>query len=236
MATNDLVLPDSAEPIPDFPGYYATPDGQIWSDRQNWVKRLSQNKNQDGYMRVRFFYDKEQIRKGVHRLVLRTFDRLPEDHEQCRHLNGVPDDNRLENLVWGTAGENQRDKVRHDTHIRGERHPDHKLKRSEVEEIRHRYADGDVTHQDLSDIYGVSKARIGQITRGDCWPGAGGAITNRRKLSPEDAERIREMYASGDYLQREIGEQYDLKACEVSAIVNGQRWKNAPGPIKGVDY
>lgn len=34
----------------------------------------------------------------------------------CRHLNGNPYDNRLENLAWGTPSENMLDKVRHGTH------------------------------------------------------------------------------------------------------------------------
>jgi hypothetical protein len=35
---------------------------------------------------------------------------------QCRHLNGIPTDNRIENLCYGTISENIRDQVRHGTH------------------------------------------------------------------------------------------------------------------------
>lgn len=31
---------------------------------------------------------------------------------ECRHLNGNPVDNRLENLCWGTHSENEYDKHR----------------------------------------------------------------------------------------------------------------------------
>ena len=42
----------------------------------------------------------------VHRLVLLAFVGPPPKKSECRHLNGVPSDNRLENLKWGTRSEN----------------------------------------------------------------------------------------------------------------------------------
>ena len=53
--------------------------------------------------------------KCVHDLVLRTFVGPPALGHECRHLNGDPSDNRLENLCWGTRSENNVDAVRHGT-------------------------------------------------------------------------------------------------------------------------
>jgi len=39
---------------------------------------------------------------AVHRAVLLAFVGPPEPGEVCRHLNGNPRDNRVENLAWGT--------------------------------------------------------------------------------------------------------------------------------------
>lgn len=53
---------------------------------------------------------------GVHRLVCAAFHGPKPDWAHCvRHLNGVPTDNRPDNLTWGTRSENMQDKARHGT-------------------------------------------------------------------------------------------------------------------------
>jgi len=51
----------------------------------------------------------------VHKLVLFAFVGPPPEKHECLHANGVPADNRLENLRWGTRGENIRDAIKHGT-------------------------------------------------------------------------------------------------------------------------
>lgn len=46
----------------------------------------------------------------VHILVMLAFVGPRPDGMQTRHRNGIPDDNRLENLIYGTPGENSRDR------------------------------------------------------------------------------------------------------------------------------
>ena len=57
----------------------------------------------------------------VHDLVLRAFVGAPPKSHECLHANGVPSDNRLCNLRWGTRSENIRDSVRHGTWMTPER-------------------------------------------------------------------------------------------------------------------
>lgn len=55
--------------------------------------------------------------RRIHQLVLESFvGPRPNTDSVVRHLNGDPVDNRIENLVWGTASENAHDRVRHGTH------------------------------------------------------------------------------------------------------------------------
>jgi hypothetical protein len=46
-------------------------------------------------------------------LVLLSFVGAPAPAQECRHLNGIPADNRLENLCWGSRSENIKDKTAH---------------------------------------------------------------------------------------------------------------------------
>lgn len=56
---------------------------------------------------------------AVHRLVLETFVGICPPKQQCRHLDGDPTNNRLDNLCWGTPKENCADRERHGTHVKG---------------------------------------------------------------------------------------------------------------------
>jgi len=66
----------------------------------------------------------------VHRMVLLAFVGPAPEGMKCRHLNGNPKDNRLENLCWGTSSENNRDIVRHGRHITS------RLSNDQIREIR----------------------------------------------------------------------------------------------------
>jgi hypothetical protein len=53
--------------------------------------------------------------KKIQRLVARAFHGERSPGQVIRHLNGVPSDNRAENLVYGTNSENQADRKIHGT-------------------------------------------------------------------------------------------------------------------------
>ena len=57
----------------------------------------------------------------VHDLVLRAFIGSPPDKHECCHNDGNPADNRLENLRWGTRGENILDAVKQGRWVTPER-------------------------------------------------------------------------------------------------------------------
>lgn len=69
-----------------------------------------------GYARITFKRNKATRNHLIHHLVLEAFVGPRPAGMECRHLNGMPDDNRLENLRWGTSSENSLDVVRHGHH------------------------------------------------------------------------------------------------------------------------
>lgn len=72
----------------------------------------------------------------IHILVLNAFSGARPCGKVARHLNGNCQDNRIDNLAWGTHAENMRDRYKHRKTSRGQQRPHAKLTDDSVREIR----------------------------------------------------------------------------------------------------
>lgn len=70
-------------------------------------KILKQIKHVNGYMKIGLTKDGKRKTFLVHRLVAEAFISNPENKPYIDHINTIRDDNRVENLRWATASENQ---------------------------------------------------------------------------------------------------------------------------------
>ena len=68
-----------------------------------------------GYKYIRMTSKNVREHGKVHRLVLEAFVGPRPAGMECRHLDGDPANNHLENLAWGTSKENGEDMTRHGT-------------------------------------------------------------------------------------------------------------------------
>ena len=93
--------------------------------------------------------------RTVHSLVLEAFTGPAPKGCEARHLNGVPGDNRWENLVWDDRGENTRDKKHHD----GQRN---RLLISEVREIKY----GPLSAAEAAEKFNVHQWTVYRIRSG----------------------------------------------------------------------
>lgn len=85
------------------------------------ILRPGTSKGRDKYLRVGLCRDGELNMKKVHLLVAEAFIGPRPKGAVCRHLNDDPSDNRVENLRWGTASENQQDSVRNKHHCQSKK-------------------------------------------------------------------------------------------------------------------
>ncbi|HDY88505.1 MAG TPA: hypothetical protein ENH82_10410, partial [bacterium] len=83
------------------------------------IKILQPFPNHKGYLRVDLRKDGQRDCRQIHRLVLEAFVSLCPERMECRHLDGNPQNNRLDNLMWGTRSENQQDRIVHGTSNNG---------------------------------------------------------------------------------------------------------------------
>lgn len=103
-------------PVVGYEGQYEVSNlGRVKSLKRQNPRILRSFPAHRGHQCVSLWNDKLKT-AFVHRLVLEAFvGPCPGEGFMCRHLNGNPADNRVENLAWGTALENAQDVIRHGT-------------------------------------------------------------------------------------------------------------------------
>ncbi len=99
----------------------------------------------------------------IHRLVLETFVGPCPPGMQCRHLDGNSQNNRLDNLCWGTPKEDAEDKRRHGTLLVGSKNHASKLSYEIAEEMRRLYATGDYKQSDIASMFGVTQSAVSAV-------------------------------------------------------------------------
>lgn len=115
-------------PVPGYEGHYSVSNhGRVRSDsrmvtfKDGRSRRVTETilktiKHVNGYPSVSLCKNSKRKTHFVHRLVLEAFvGEAPPGTHGC-HWNDDPQDNRLENLRWGTPADNALDKVRNGNH------------------------------------------------------------------------------------------------------------------------
>ena len=161
----------SMKPIPNFPGYFATKDGRIYSGPKKGKgghsgRFLKPAKGGSGYLFVGLYRDKRRHHNlfTIHRLVLETFvGPCPEGMEGC-HDDGNKQNNSLGNLRWDTRSNNILDTVKHGTHNNNA-----KLNELQVRIIRRLLEFETLTQYKIAEIFRVAPATICRIKTRECW-------------------------------------------------------------------
>lgn len=101
--------------IKNYPNYYVTDNGEIYSRNYKNTGRIKKMKNRintNGYYQVPVSNENGRIDIIVHRAVANAFIPNPDNKPEVNHKNGDKTDNRVENLEWVTRDENMRHRYR----------------------------------------------------------------------------------------------------------------------------
>ena len=151
--------------IPNFPGYFASSSGQIFSNRRGSLKEMKLSVHRDGYFKIMICVEKTKYTRMVHRLVASAWITNSENKREINHKNGDKKDNRVENLEWVTSSENAFHKTSILRKCIGEQTHLSKLTEDQVKEIRSSKEDSLI----MSRKFGVHRSLIYLIRQRKIW-------------------------------------------------------------------
>lgn len=117
----DVVTHPSSEIWKDIPGYegmyqvsnlgnFRSLDRTIKRHNNSTMKRkgslLKTSKDKDGYLLINLTKNNKAIKGKVHRIVAEVFLDNENNYPCVNHINGIKDDNRVENLEWCSYKQN----------------------------------------------------------------------------------------------------------------------------------
>lgn len=100
----ELFEDEKIKEIENFPGYFVTNYGRIWSNfSRKWLKPTENKRGNHNRLYVSLGRGNKRY---VHRLVAETFIPNPENLNEVDHIDTNGLNNRVENLRWVTHNEN----------------------------------------------------------------------------------------------------------------------------------
>jgi len=162
-------------PVSPNSDYMAGSDGEVYSRTRykgfgrkeyvNWYPlKGHKDRGKGGYRSISLCHNNKKITRSIHRLICMAFHGMPPlKNSQTRHLDGNPDNNRPENLAWGTQAENWLDRTAHGKGTRGEKHPMAKLTDEEAKHLKWAIQKGLCSQHHAARMLGISQAGVSHI-------------------------------------------------------------------------
>jgi hypothetical protein len=148
-------------------GFLETKKGVIKPRKE---RILCQSTKKNGYKTIMFSLMSKQKRYYIHRLVAIAFIPNKENKLQVNHINGIKDDNCIENLEWCTFFENTKHAMDNNLIKKGEQAYCSKLTEKKVLAIRRLYKINPNFHKtNVAKKLGVRDATIHKIINNTRW-------------------------------------------------------------------
>lgn len=190
-----------------------------------------------GYIHVGY-KDKQGRRKtaALHVLICEAFHGPRPAGMVVRHRNGDNQDNRPENLRWGTPAENYADRDEHGKLPRGEQQHAAKLTDEKVKEIRSLLVQGERL-RDIADRFGVAATTVADIAQRRTWMHVPdehpewkyeadmpkGQQHTGARMTDDGVRKARRLVALG-MSQQAVADQLGVSQSLISHIVRRKRW------------
>ena len=140
--------------------YWIYPNGDILTKTHYGVKGreriLKPATDKKGYLRFGLMKNSKLYTKKGHRLVAENYIPNPNNYPQVNHINGIKNDNRVENLEWCTNKQNAHHAIANGLFTFINVESQRKLTNEQAKEIRNNYVPNIMTRKMLSEIYNVS--------------------------------------------------------------------------------
>ena len=190
----------------------------------------------DKYVSVSYTYNGKPSHMRMHRIVASTFVHNPDSKNLIlvNHKNGIHTDYRIENLEWVTPSQN----TKHIYSDLGKNATTAKLTEAQVKDIEELLKEGKLTHQQIADMYGVTRKVIGNINIGKSYKRItkrmhGDYLRDRIKITEEQVLEIYNLAHFSKLSNAEISKRYGVNICTVYDIVHGRAWNSVTGHPKG---
>lgn len=155
------------KPVTGYEGLYEVSNlGRVKSLRNNIImKDFLSNK---GYKLIKLSKEKARKAYSIHRLLAQAFISNKENKKYINHLNGIRNDNNINNLEWVTGRENNLHTSRIMKRNTGETHGSAKLKKKDILEIRIMLRNN-IPHSIITEEYGIVSSTISYINQRKTW-------------------------------------------------------------------
>ncbi len=165
------------QPVPGFPDYQVSDLGRVRSCRpvngrgprlDHW-RIVGGNLSNRGYHRTALSKGSgRQKTVFVHTLVLAAFHGPRPPGKQCCHNDGDKDNNRADNLRYGTEADNAADRLKHGHQLCGETHGSATLSTDQIREIRWCRALR-ISPSVIAARFGISRTHVTRIAQSMAW-------------------------------------------------------------------
>jgi predicted P-loop ATPase len=143
--------------------YNIDKDGNVVNKKTK--KQIRPQDNGKGYKKVTLTINSKQIQRYIHRLVASIYLSNENGYNQVNHINGIKNDNRVENLEWCTNSLNQIHAQK--THLKsnGNELWNGKFSKEQIAKIKEMKSNGILQYK-IAEIMGTTKGTISEILSG----------------------------------------------------------------------